>query len=179
MTTQTPLVNTPAARRIRLNTGEHILRDDLLSPFWTWGLYCVTLGLWEVWRRYHRMVLTNQRLMIVKGIVFKSERSVNLGRIQDVNLERSFLTGGYVTVSSAGGPLGIERFGPFTQAKARDFADAISEAIPRGGDGVSSNGSHNGASAAEELQRLSTLRDSGVLTEQEFTEQKARLLKRA
>lgn len=167
---------TPAARRVRLNAGEHILRDQLLSPFWTLGAHIFTLGLWEIWRRRHGAVITNQRAMIVKGIIFKSEKSVNLARIQDVNLSRSIFTGGSVKISSAGGPLGVEQFGPFTQAQAQDFADTLSEAVPGQGDGVSGNGKASDSTVGEELQRLAALRDSGVLTDEEFTEQKQRLL---
>lgn len=79
--TETPDV--PAARAnskiaVRLNPGEEILRDELQSPFWTLGRYIVTLGLWAIWRSRHHFLLTNQRVLIVKGIVSKSEQGVPL-----------------------------------------------------------------------------------------------------
>jgi hypothetical protein len=167
-----------AAPTIRLNPGEQILRDELPSALWTMGFYVLTLGLWAVWRRRHRFVLTNQRVMVLKGIVNKSERSVPLARIQDVNLRTSIATGGFVALSSAGGPLGIQGFGPFTRAGAVAFADALSQAIPFHGDGVS--GAHvagaSGASVSQELERLVRLRDSGALTEEEFAAQKVKVL---
>ena len=66
-----------------------------------------------------------------------------------------------------------------TRETARQFADAISRALPSQGDGVSSgSGASSGpvASVSEELQRLASLRDSGVLTEEEFVAQKSKLL---
>lgn len=170
-----------AAPAVRLNPDEEIVRDELPSAFWTISGYIRTLGLWAIWRGRHHFLLTNQRVMIVQGIVNKSERSVPIGRIQDVSLQRSVLSGGYVRLSSAGGALGIERIGPLTRERAREFADAVSDLLrSQYGDGVSTQsavsiGSAN-PSIAEELQRLAALRDSGVLSEDEFTAQKAKLL---
>lgn len=126
-----------AAPKVRLNATEQILRDELPSPFWTWPLYVKTFGLWAIWRGRHHFMLTNERVILLKGIVSKTEQTVPLSRIQDVNLMRSLLTGGYVAISSAGGGLGIERLGPFTRERAREFADALSQALPRRDDGVS------------------------------------------
>ncbi len=164
---------------VRLNPEEEILRDELQSPFWTVGRYIVTLGLWAIWRSRHHFLLTNQRVLIVKGIVSKSEQAVPLARIQDVSLQRSLLAGGHVQLSSAGGGLGIERMGPLTHDRARQFADAISHVLPTRGDGVSADGStvqRSTPSVSEELLRLAGLRDSGILTEEEFATQKAKLL---
>lgn len=122
---------------IRLNPGEEILRSEIPSVWWSgWLRYPFTLGLWEVWRRRHRFILTNQRVVIRKGLLNTTERNVLLGRIQDVSLQRSILKGGWVELSSAGGVLGIERIGPLTRAGARRFADAVSRALPVSGDGL-------------------------------------------
>jgi hypothetical protein len=64
-----------------------------------------------------------------------------------------------------------------TLAKAGEFAEALSQLLPLHGDGVSpmtSGPSTQGV--GEELQRLASLRDSGVLSEEEFSAQKAKLL---
>jgi membrane protein YdbS with pleckstrin-like domain len=124
-----------AAATIRLNQGEEILRDEMVSAFWTWPAYPFSLGLWAIWRRRNRFILTNQRLVVRRGIVQVVERSVPLGRIQDVNLALRVRHAGWVTVSSVGGSLGTERLGPFRQEVAREFADAISHALPRRGAG--------------------------------------------
>ena len=102
------------APAVRLNPGEEILCDEVPSAFWTYPLYLGTLGLWAVWRGRHHFLLTNQRVMITKGIVSKSEQSVPLVRIQDVSLQRSLVAGGYVKLSSAGGGISVEKIGPLT-----------------------------------------------------------------
>lgn len=111
--------------RLRLHQGEHVVLEVLPSKWWTLNRYIVTLGLWGVWRKRHRFVLTNQRVVLLKGIVSKSERSAPLSRIQDAHLRRSPLAGGAVALSTAGGPLGVDLIGPLTQADALRFADAL------------------------------------------------------
>ena len=166
------------APAVRLNAGEEILYDELPSAFWTGGIYFFTLGLWAVWRGRHHFLLTNQRVMITKGIVSKSEQSVPLVRIQDVSLQRSLLAGGYVKLSSAGGGISVEKIGPLTRERAREFADKLSEITrTQHGDGLSGTvPSSPGGSVAAELEKLAGLRDSGVLSEEEFASQKAKLL---
>jgi hypothetical protein len=53
---------------------EKIVLDVLPSVSWTAQLYLGTLGLWAIWRRRHHFLLTNQRVMIVLGIVNMSCR---------------------------------------------------------------------------------------------------------
>jgi hypothetical protein len=118
-----------AEPNIRLQAGENIVEDMLPSAWWTLSLYVFTLGLWAIWRGHHHFVLTNQRVVIAKGIVNKSEKAVALGRIQDTSLSRSILSGGRVRLSSAGGPLSIESIGPLTREDARKFADAINSMV--------------------------------------------------
>ena len=125
-----------AVDRLRLQPGEQVVVDMLPSAFWTMGKYIITLGLWAVWRSKHHFVLTNQRVHAYKGIVSKDEKLVPLAGIQDVSLSRSVLRGGYVALSSAGGALSIQRIGPLTRENARVFADAITERIQQGGDGL-------------------------------------------
>lgn len=114
----------PAAP-IRLHPDEEIVMDLLPSRLWTWTGYPLTLGFWEIWRRRHHFVLTNQRVIIAKGVITKSEQSVPLSRVQDAHLRRSPLSGGFVDLSTAGGHLGVEQLGPVKQSEARDLADAI------------------------------------------------------
>jgi len=125
------------ASGLRLQQGETVVLDVLPSAFWTIGKYICTLGLWAIWRSRHHFVLTNQRVLVLQGIVSKGEKSVPLSRIQDVTLSRSILSGGQVALSSAGGSLSIQRIGPLTREAAREFADAIGERIHQGGDGLS------------------------------------------
>jgi membrane protein YdbS with pleckstrin-like domain len=121
---------------LRLHEGEEVILEMLPSRWWTLGRYIFTLGLWGIWRKRHRFVLTNQRIVRTKGIVSKTERSAPLTRIQDAQLHRSPLTGGRVTLSTAGGDLGVESIGPLTQADTATFADALTPLLGRYAAGV-------------------------------------------
>jgi len=164
--------------RLQLQPGEEIVLDMVLSPFWTWPRYLYTLGFWAFWRARHRFVLTNQRVIVTAGIVTSRQRTVPLARVQDVTLQRSILSGGHLILSSAGGPTGVERIGPLSRAKASQFTLALGARIHIGSDGVSgaAHPSPPALSIASELERLATLRDRGVLTDEEFDAQKVRLL---
>jgi membrane protein YdbS with pleckstrin-like domain len=118
---------------IRLLPDEEIVPDLMLSAWWTLGLYVFTLGLWAIWRPRHRIVLTNQRLVVRKGIVNKSEVGIPLARVQDVHLKTSPLNGGVVTLSTAGGSLGIGSIAMLTRADATALADSLSARTGSGG----------------------------------------------
>ena len=158
---------------------EKIVFVELPSAYWTWPLYAMTLGLWTIWRERHRFIITNQRLIVTSGILSKSEKSVQLSRIQDVNVLRSIFTGGRVTITSAGGALSFRAVGPLSRAKAAEFAEIMMGLIPTHGDGLSSprqGTDKKPQSVADEIKKLAELRDSGVISEDEFVAHKARLL---
>jgi hypothetical protein len=112
-------------------------------------------------------------------VISRFEQSVPLVRVQNVAFTWHWAIGGYVRLSSAGGPLGFERLGPFSRPAARQLADAVTELIRSNyGDGVSSGFTPVGLSAAGELERLSALQQAGVLTEEEFQAEKAKILSR-
>ncbi len=114
-----------AASPIRLQPGEEVVMDVLPSKWWTWPLYLWSLGLWAIWRKRHHFILSNQRVVMTKGVVSKTERTVPLDRVQDAQLVRSVVSGGRVKLSSAGGPLGFETIGPLSRAEALAFADEL------------------------------------------------------
>ena len=69
------------AAAVRLHPDEAIVVDMVPSAFWTMLLYLFTLGLWAIWRSRHHFVVTNQRVMILTGIVTKHEMAVPISRI--------------------------------------------------------------------------------------------------
>jgi len=111
--------------RLRLREGENVIAEVRPSPWWSLGYYLFSLGLWTIWRRKHRYVLTSQRLIALRGVISKSERIIPIDRIQDLDVKTSPLSGGRITLSTAGGPLGFKTIGMLTQRNARSFADAI------------------------------------------------------
>ena len=157
---------------LKLNQGESVILDETPSAFWTWPLYVFTLGLWSIWRSRHRFILTSQRVIVRKGIISKSEQTVQLARIQDVNVVRSLIAGGSIAISSAGGALSIRKIGPLTRAKAAEFAEKMSDSLPTRGEGLGSAPAATSASVADEIAKLVALRDSGAITDEEFTAHK-------
>ena len=118
--------------RLRLQPGEEIVYDCLPSALWTWSSYLLTFGLWAIWRRADRFVVTTHRVVVIRGIVSRYERAVPLTHIQDVTLRTPALHPSSVRLSTAGGTLGVQGMGPLSRAKARELADAIQrELIPR------------------------------------------------
>ena len=114
------------ARTVTLEFDEEIILDYTPSAFGTRDLYVLTLGLWAIWRRRQRFIVTTERVIVTRGILFKSVRTVRLSRIRDTTLKSSRAPGNiYLAFSSTGGPLDIDRIGPLSASKARSFADAI------------------------------------------------------
>lgn len=114
-----------AQEALRLQEGEEVVTDVLPSKWWTLSRYICTLGLWAIWRTRHRWVLTNHRLLALRGVIGKHEQALPLERIQDVSTQASPFSGGSIRLSTAGGQLGFTSIGPLTRADAYRFADAI------------------------------------------------------
>jgi len=120
----------------QLQTGETILNEQLPSKFWTAGLYILTLGAWSVWRKRHRFILTNKRVVVRMGIITKSQVEIPLGRVQDISVVTSVVNGSVIAFSSAGGSLGASSIGPLTRAQAREFAECLRNAVTTTGAGL-------------------------------------------
>jgi len=120
----------------QLQTGETILNEQLPSKFWTTGIYIFTLGLWSVWRKRHRFILTNKRVVVRMGIITKSQVDIPLGRVQDISVVTSVVNGSVIAFSSAGGSLGVSSIGPLTRAQAREFGECLRNAVTTLGAGL-------------------------------------------
>jgi uncharacterized membrane protein YdbT with pleckstrin-like domain len=158
--------------RVRLQDGEKVI-FALRRTSWQATLEKIlTLGLYILWWRVGWFVVTDRRLIAKKGILNKTEIALPLHFVQDAAFHRSWLGIADVRISTAGGEASISRMGPLRAEDARRLADttmaqakrAISDAEP-GTDHVT-----------EALTRIGELREKGVLTEDEFAQQKARLL---
>jgi hypothetical protein len=137
------------------------------------ALKIVTLGLYILWWKAAWFVVTDRRLLAKEGIFNKVEVVLPLHFVQDASVHRSWLGVGRVDVSTAGGRAGNLHLGPVRAQDARLLADTIIRQAKRAVPGLSGTGDR----VTEDLVRLASLRDSGALTEAEFAEQKARLLK--
>ena len=122
-------------------------------------------------------VVTNERIIHRQGLVAKTSMEIPLHRINDVRFHQSILDrtvgAGDLVIESAG-TQGQEVFADirrpetmqriiYERAEVREAGAAPAAASPA-------------ASTSEELARLADLRDRGVLTEEEFRSQKAKLL---
>jgi len=87
---------------------------------------CVlTLGLYAIWRRRDTSVLTDQRILLGKGILRRRERSIPLSHIEDVTFARSGLNS-YATLTFDDRRFDVvRRIGPMTPHTAHRFAKAI------------------------------------------------------
>jgi hypothetical protein len=156
-----------------LQPGETVVTEVRPSPLVTMYAYPFTLGLWEIWRRRKRYLLTNMRVIVTKGLVTRSVQFLPLDRIQDATLSNQ-LWAAVIGLSSAGGAAGIERLGSLRTRDARAFMHELTARISSGHQGL---GGRSGASVADELYKLADLRSKGVLNDTEFEEQKAKLLR--
>ena len=136
--------------------------------------YIVTLGLYEIWRGRKRFILTNQRAIISKGVMHRGVRFVPLDRVQDATLT-NFLWIAGIHLTSAGGVSSIEAMAPLRTREARTFLADLTGRIGHAAPGGLS-GSGTGRSTADELLKLTQLRDQGALSPEEFEAQKAKLL---
>lgn len=123
------------------------------------------------------LVLTNRRLLFLKdGIMRKTLEDFPLEKISSVQWS-SGIVQGKITIFASGNKAEVK--GILTSA-GKDLADLARERItdvsktakPAPG----ASGPSGAASVADELRKLAELRDAGVLTEDEFAAQKARLL---
>lgn len=163
--------------RARLQPGEVVVLAMRPSKTVTCGLYVITIGLWEIWRRRHQYIVTDQHAILVKGIVSRSERSLPLDRVQDATTSRQLWVGA-VVVSTAGGQGSALKMTGLSSKQSRRLSSEILAAVKNqsGYNPASQSSLAPQSSVADELAKLAGLRDSGALSEDEFAAQKAKLL---
>ena len=93
-----------------------------------WLKWLVTLGIYELFRRRTVFLVTSRRVIVRQGLIHRSERSLPVGRIQDISTRKGMLTG-WVELSSAGGNLGVEAFGPLWNPSVQRMSDAIEQLV--------------------------------------------------
>jgi len=126
------------------------------------------------WATSH-FVITTQRLVHRVGLVAHGSMEIPLSRITDVRFDQNILqrliNAGTLIVESAG-ERGRE---VFDNIRRPEYIQKTLYERARAGE-AQPTGAAPRASTAEELSRLADLRDRGVLSEEEFQAQKARLL---
>jgi uncharacterized membrane protein YdbT with pleckstrin-like domain len=127
------------------------------------------------WRTTY-FVVTSHRLIYRQGVVARNGVEIPLERVNNVNFEQSIferlLQVGDLLVES-GGQEGQQVFSDI--ARPEEVQNIIHSTIQREKN-QRSDGAPSLAGIAHELERLEGLRDRGVLTDEEFEEQKRRLI---
>jgi|GEM_PF-4045220 len=160
---------------VRLQEGEKVILA-LRRTSWNATLdKIVSLGLYIFWWNVAWFVVTDRRLITKKGIFNKTEQALPLHFVHDASFHRSWIGIADVRISTAGGNASISRMGPLRAEDARQLADTTMAQAKR----VISDASSVPPSTdhvTEALARIGDLREKGVLTEDEFAQQKARFL---
>jgi Bacterial PH domain len=108
--------------RAQLFDGEKVLLVARPGRFATLPKFVLSLGLYAFWRRRDSSVLTDERVLLGKGLWRRNERSILLSRIEDVGYARSGLNS-YASVTVHGPrSTDVERIGPMSPTMAHRFA---------------------------------------------------------
>jgi uncharacterized membrane protein YdbT with pleckstrin-like domain len=163
----------------RLEDGELVILASRRTSWLATFFQIVSLGLYIPWWNAAWFSVTERRLLAKQGIFNKTEVALPLHFVQDASVERSWLGVGRVDVSTAGGSDGSVVLEPLTAADARLFADTIlgqAKLVGRGSSHASATTANPVDALHASLTRLGELRDNGILTEDEFAAQKAKIL---
>jgi uncharacterized membrane protein YdbT with pleckstrin-like domain len=160
---------------IRLQDGEQVILAFRRTGWYAILCKYASLGLYLPWWRAGWIVLTDRRLIIRAGVLNRGERGLPLHFVQDATVHRSWLGLGTISVSTAGGGYGSVGITDLKPEHARRLADAVMLEAKRAAVTYSSQ-RHSSDAVTDALARLVEMRDSGALTEDEFAQQKTRLL---
>ncbi len=127
------------------------------------------------WRTTY-FVVTSHRLIYRQGVVSRDGVEIPLERVNNVNFGQSFLErmlGVGDLLIESGGQDGQQTFSDIAQPER--VQNIIHSTIQARG-GIRSGSTSDPMSIAGELERLEALLDRGTITDEEFLEQKRRLL---
>lgn len=136
------------------------------------AIVCVELVKW----RTTYFVVTSHRVIYRQGVVARTGVEIPLERIANVNFKQTIferlIAVGDILIQS-GGQDGEQTFSDIARPEEVQniIHSTLQTRVSRSFDGAPSVGG-----VAQELERLESLRDRGTLTDEEFEEQKRRLL---
>lgn len=120
------------------------------------------------------LLATDRRIMFVSGGVIRhTVESFDYSKVSSVQYSTSF-SNTKITIFASGNDAEIEKVSPLTLAQP--MADYLQQRASSKSAAQPSTSTSVAASMADELAKLATLRDQGILTQTEFDQQKARLL---
>jgi hypothetical protein len=112
---------------IEMDPGERVVFHELPDRRARFVSYVASLGLFELWRRRTHFIVTDRRLIAVRGLVSWDRQVIPLDKVEDVTVRAR---GGSATVDVATvrGALGTQPFGPLGKGQANRLADAVRQA---------------------------------------------------
>lgn len=124
------------------------------------------------------LVLTNRRLLFLKdGLIKKTLEDFPLDKVSSVQWSSGIVMG-KIMIFASGNKAEV---GSLMKQDGKEIADLVRERISRPSNPLPkasrTRRPRHAPSVADELKKLAELRDDGVLTDDEFTAQKARLLR--
>jgi hypothetical protein len=119
----------PNLPRLALRPEESVVLVLRPSRWLSLPKYLYTLGFYGLWRKRHTYVLTDQRILMGKGVFVRTERSVPISQVEDaVFVRRGIACYCEVTVSIHGG-MRSNMVGPLSPKSARRLAAEIQARI--------------------------------------------------
>jgi Bacterial PH domain len=112
-------------RRLPLRPGESVVLMATPSRLLSVPKYLITLGLYGFWRKRQTYILTDQRVLMGRGIFNRTERSIPLSRIEDASFMRKGAGAYCEVVVQAHGRRRTDMVGPLSARNARRFAAEI------------------------------------------------------
>ena len=112
---------------LTLEPGEGVLFDELPDRRARFASYVATLGLFELWRRRTRFIVTDLRLITFRGVLSRDQQVIPLHRIDRVSIQAQGPSA-TVVVATVGGALGTQPFGPMGTSQARRLVVTLERA---------------------------------------------------
>jgi hypothetical protein len=112
-------------RGVDVDRGEEILMVARPSVSAVWPKYIVTLGVYGFWRKRDISVITDRRVLVGKGIIRRTERSIPLSNIVDAVYQRRGVFAYCEVASTVRGRTDVFRVGPLSVRQARRFTTEI------------------------------------------------------
>jgi hypothetical protein len=113
-----------------LSDGESVLFQT--HPRKVGSRYLFSLGLWEITRRATQFIVTDRRVIIEEGVLYRSSRSVPLSDVLGVNVQAGPWQG-FVELATSRGNRDPRRdlLGPLRSPEARELGRTIRQASVR------------------------------------------------
>jgi hypothetical protein len=87
--------------------------------------YLMTLGLYGLWRKRRTSTVTDRRVLMGRGLLRRTERSIPMRNIEDVVFKRQGLNGWVEVDINDRGSRRAEKVGPMSPRSARRFASEV------------------------------------------------------